>query len=146
MAVRILPHLFLLSALVACSAAEDDGDRPASIDSAIAAFQAESAPPLPTKPPVFQPMAVGNDTLVARESYLCLPDLPVFAVYWVGESARVVLRVNDSLIALPQVTAPSGSRYRLDAPLTEWWSKGDSATFAFDQSRLACGINNDVEF
>lgn len=144
MSFRMLPPTLMLAGLVACSASADKDARPASIDSAIAAFQAESTPPIPTTPPVTQPLVVGNDTLVARTGYLCLPDLAVFAIYWRGEHPRVILNVADTQLSLPQVAATSGARYSIKSPPTEWWNKGDSATFSFDGNRLACGPKNDL--
>ncbi len=146
MSIRMLPPILMLAGLVGCTAAGDDDARPASIDSAIAAFKAESAPPLPTAPPVAPPLILGKDTAVARIKYLCLPDVAVLAIYWRGEHPRVTLNVADTQLSLPQVTAASGARYRVESPPTEWWNKGDSATFAFDDDRLACGPSNTVEF
>lgn len=146
MAHRILPTSSLLLILAACAGGDNQDQRPASIDSAIAAFKNESLPRLPTNEPKPARVIVGNDTAVAQVAYLCLPDLPVFAVYWNGEHPRVVLNVADSQLSLPQVVAASGARYRVEKPLTEWWNKGDSATFSYDKSRLACGPNSTVEF
>ncbi len=146
MSIRMLAPILMLAGLVACTAAGDEDARPASIDSAIAAFKAESAPPLPSKPPQREPLVSGNDTMVSRVKYLCLPDVPVLASYWRGEHPRVILNVADSQLSLPQVAAASGARYRIESPVTEWWNKGDSATFTFDDDRLPCGPNSTVEF
>lgn len=146
MSIRMLPPMLLLAGLAACAGSGDEEARPSSIDSAIAAFQAESAPPLPTTPPATQPLVLGNDTMVARTAYLCLPDVPVFAIYWRGEHSRVILHVADSQLSLPQVVAASGARYSIPSPPTEWWNKGDSATFRFDDKRLPCGPNDGVQF
>ncbi|HET9066963.1 MAG TPA: MliC family protein [Gemmatimonadales bacterium] len=146
MLTRILPPMLLLAAFAACAASGDEEARPASIDSAIQAFKAESAPPLPTAPPEVQPLVVGNDTIVARGRYLCLPDVAVSAVYWRGEHPRVILNVADTQVLLPQVVAASGARYGIASPPTEWWNKGDSATFSFDGQRLACGPSDTLKF
>lgn len=148
MSTRILLPLTLLTLVVAC-ADRSDPPRPAGIDSAIAAYQAEStaaASGVVAAAPAPKPVVKDGDTLVAEATYLCGKEMAVAANYWNGATNRAWLRLLDTVLDLPQTRSASGARYGENPPGPEWWLKGDSARLSWNHQTLRCVENDSVLF
>jgi membrane-bound inhibitor of C-type lysozyme len=134
--------LTITCGLSASCADRTEAPPPAGIDSAIAAFRAESLAAATTggTPLDAAITAVAGDTLIARVGYRCGKSMAVAATYWRGEHSRVELTAADTVMDLPQAISASGARYGDDPPAPEWWVKGDSARFTWQNQTFHCAV------